>query len=55
MSGAVQTGKLTFVPVTEAIDLLGEAVWRYVEQHPDGPVWCWPLPAPTSTASFANN
>ena len=55
MSGAVQTGKLTFVPVTEAIDLLGEAVWRYVEQHPDG-LWASAIdPGLADTAAFCEH
>ena len=48
----MQEGKLTFVPVGDAVDLVGGPVRRYIDQHPDA-LWVSEIdPGLADTAAF---
>jgi prolyl-tRNA editing enzyme YbaK/EbsC (Cys-tRNA(Pro) deacylase) len=52
----VQVGKLTFVPVGEAEELIGEPVRRYVEQHHPNELRVCPIdPGLADTAAFCEH
>ena len=56
MSATVRVGTLTFVPVGDAIDLVGEPVRRCVDQHHQDGLWVSEIdPGLADTAAFCDH